>query len=185
MKIVKTIVTLCFVISCFIGLSTSVHAADEKITIATVKIQEIMSRAEAGSAAQKILQEKAASLQNDMQQEQESLMSLQNQIEMKSSVWSPDIRDEKERDYQRKLRALQMRSEDAKYEIRQLEKKVMEPILKALNEVLMEVGKKNGYTLILANEGQGLASRSGLLYSHDSLDISDMVVKELDAKLKK
>lgn len=170
---------------CLIGIDSSVHAADGDISIATVKIQEILSQSEAGSKAQKVLQDKAGTLQNDMQQEQENLMSLQSQIEMKSSVWSKDIRDEKERDYQRKLRDLQMRSEDAKYELRQLEKKVMEPILKALNEVIVEVGNKNGYTVILANEGQGLASRSGLLYSKDSLDISDLIVKELNAKLQK
>ncbi len=166
------------------GMKNFVQAADGDVSIATVKIQEILSQARAGIEAQKILQKKAATFQSDIQQEQENLMSLQNQIEMKSSVWTKDIRDEKERDYQRKLRALQMRSEDAKYEFRQLEKKVMEPILKALNDVIVEVGKKNGYTVILANEAQGLASRSGLLYANESLDISNLIVKELNAKLK-
>jgi outer membrane protein len=170
---------------CLLGTYNLTFAGDQGISIATVKIQYVLNKAKAGLEAQRILQAKAADLQKDIQQEQEALMTLQNQIEMKSSVWSQEVRDEKERDYQRKLRSLQMQSEDAKYEFRQVEKKVMAPIFKALNEVIVEIGKEKGFTLILANEGEGLTSRTGLIYVDDALDVSDLVVKEWDAKMPK
>ena len=163
----------------------SAGAADKILSIATVKVQEVLAKSVVGQAGQKTLQAKADSFQKDFQKEQDDLAELQKQIEMKSSVWSPDVRDEKEREYQRKLRALQTRSDDAKYELRQMEKKVMEPILKDLNDVIGDIGKKKAYTLIMVDEGKGLASRVGLIYADDSLDITDQVIKELDAKTKK
>jgi len=161
-----------------------VVAAGQTLKIATVRIQEVLAKSKVGLEAQKNLQAKANELQKNLQSDQEELAQLQNQIEMKSSVWSQDVREEKERDYQRKMRSLQMRSEDAKYEMKQLEKKFMDPILKNLNDVLAEVGADQGYSLVLADEGRGLASRVGLLYASPELDITESVIKKLDAKSK-
>lgn len=163
----------------------SVGAAEKNLSIATVKVQEVLAKSQVGLAAQKTLQAKADTFQQDFQKDQEELADLQKQIEMKSSVWSPEMRDEKERDYQRKLRALQTRSDDAKYELGQMQKKVMEPILKDLNDVIDALGKKKAYSLIMVDEGKGLASRVGLIYVDESLDITAQVIKELDARTKK
>ncbi|MGW8288479.1 MAG: OmpH family outer membrane protein, partial [Desulfobulbales bacterium] len=95
--------------------------------------------------------------------------------EKKSSVWSQEVREEKERDYQKRVREMQLKSEDAQFELQQLEKQVMSPVLNELQKVIKEVGEKNGYALILD-------SRAGLLYVDSSLDISDIVRKELDAR---
>ena len=160
-------------------------AADKTLSIATVKVQEVLAKSVVGQTAQKSLQAKADGFQGDFQKDQDELAELQKQIEMKSSVWSPEVRDEKERDYQRKLRALQTRSDDAKYELGQMQKKVMEPILKDLNEVVNALGKKKGYSLIMVDEGKGLASRVGLIYVDESLDITAQVIQELDARTKK
>jgi Skp family chaperone for outer membrane proteins len=53
----------------------------------------------------------------------------------------------------------------------------MSPVLNELQKVIKEVGEKNGYAMILD-------SRAGLLYVDESLDISEMVRKELDARQK-
>jgi outer membrane protein len=176
-----------FTLSLFglVAAAGSAGAAEKTLSIATVKVQEVLAKSLAGQAGQKALQAKADGFQKDFQQDQDELAELQKQIEMKSSVWSPEVRDEKERDYQRKLRALQTRSDDAKYELGQMQKKVMEPILKDLNDVIDDLGKKKGYTLIMVDEGKGLASRVGLIYVDDSLDITAQVIKELDARTKK
>ena len=92
---------------------------------------------------------------------------------------------QEERDFEKKIRELKRQTEDAQYEMKQLEKKVMEPILKVLHEVIAEVGKKGSYTLILENTRKGLQSRVGLLYVDDSLDISEQVRKEMDKRLNK
>ncbi|MBU4034468.1 MAG: OmpH family outer membrane protein, partial [Proteobacteria bacterium] len=98
---------------------------------------------------------------------------------------SDEVRAEKEREYQKRLRDYGLKTEDAKLEMQQLEKKHMEPILKQLHDIIADVGKKNGYSIILENTMKGLRNRTGLLYADDTLDISDQVQKELDTRLKK
>ena len=153
--------------------SSNVLAAEGKIV--TVNIQEVLLGSVSGQAVKKVLEDKVAEFQKKFQGEQEAVDALRDEIEKKSSVWSQSVREEKERDYQKKVRELQLKSEDAQFELQQLEKQVMEPILKELQKVIADLGEKNGYALIMD-------SRAGLLYADKTLDISELVKKELDAR---
>jgi outer membrane protein len=161
---------------------TVAEAAPGQIKIATVSIQEVLAESKAGKQAQQKLQAKVDEYQGKLQKEQQEADSLRQEIEKKGSVWSEAVRSEKERDYQKRMRELQVKSEDARFELQQLEKQIMEPILKELHAILADHGKKNGYTLILENTRKGLLSRNGLLYVDQALDISEQVKKELDSK---
>lgn len=163
--------------------ATPAKAAD--IKIATISLQKIVKSSTAGMAAQKILEEKASELKGKLEQEGQDLEAMKQEIEKKSSVWSSEIRSEKELDYQKKLRSFQIKQEDAQYELKQLEAKVMGPILQDLHEAIRAVGQENGYTIILENSRKGIQSQIGLMYADESLDISDLVLKELDKRSKK
>jgi len=160
-------------------------AAPEGGKIATISIQKILGSSKAALEAQKILQTEVDKFQAKFKAEEDALTAMKSEIEKKGSAWSDDVRAEKEREYQKKLRDYGMKTEDAKLEMQQLEKRHMEPILKHLHDVISEIGKKNGYALILENTMKGLRNRQGLLYADDALDISDQVQKELDVRLKK
>ena len=157
--------------------NTEAVAAETSKQIVTVNIQDILLASEAGQEVKKVLEEKVGEFQNKFQQEQEEIDTLRAEIEKKGSVWSTEVREEKERDYQKRVREMQIKSEDAQFELQQLEKQVMSPVLNELQKVIEEVGEKNGYAMILD-------SRAGLLYVDKSLDISEMVKRELDARQK-
>jgi len=173
---------------CFAMVTFSVNpvqAEKGQMKVATISIQKILGTSKVAQDAQKTLQAEVEKFQSKFKGDEDALTAMKNEIEKKSSVWSEEVRAEKEREYQKKLRDYGMKTEDAKLEIQQLEKKIMEPILKELHEVIAELGKKNGYTLILENTMKGLRNRTGLLFADDALDISDQVQKELDGRLKK
>lgn len=172
---------LCFL---FIMVTTNFAAAKD-LKIGTISIQDILAGSKSGQAAQKKLEEKMMTFQSKFQKEQEALEKMKSEVEKKSSVWSPEVKKEKEREYQKKIRDFQTKSEDAKYELQQLEKKILEPILKDLHEIIDEVGKKEGFTVILEYTMKGLQSRSGLLYAQESINISDMIRVELDKRQSK
>jgi len=167
-----------------IGL-TSLSAAAADIKIGTISLQQIVLSSKAGSEAQKTLEKKANEFKEKLQKEGENLEGLRQEIEKKSSVWSGDVKEEKERDYQKQLRAFQIKQEDAQYELKQLEAKVMGPILQDLHEAIKMVGKENGYTIILENSRKGIQSQVGLMYADDSLDISNLVLEELNKRAAK
>jgi outer membrane protein len=158
-------------------------AAGSAIKIATMSLPDILSKSSAGQDARKQLEDKVVEFQTKIQQEQEKQDALRAEIEKKSSIWSDDVKQEKERDLLKKGQELKLMSDDAQFELQKMEKKIMAPILKELHEVIAEVGKEHGFTLIFENTNKGLESRSGLLYSDESLDISDMVREALEKRL--
>ena len=174
---------LLLVLSCF---CLSVNAAEAaEIKIGTISLQQIIMTSKAGSEAQKTLEQKASEFKGKLEKEGQELETLRQDIEKKSSVWSNEVRGEKERDYQKLLRSFQVKQEDAQYELKQLESKVMGPILQDLHEAIQKVGKENGYTIILENSRKGIQSQIGLMYADDALDVSDLVMKELDKRTAK
>lgn len=182
---IKFIRGLFFVCVALCASSVLAIAAPERGKIATISIQKILGGSKAALDAQKVLQAEVDKFQAKFKAEEDALAAMKSEIEKKGSAWSEEIRAEKEREYQKRLRDYGLKTEDAKLEIQQLEKKHMEPILKHLNDVIAYIGKKNGYSLILENTMKGLRNRAGLLYSDDTLDIGDLVQKELDSRLKK
>lgn len=150
-------------------------AAEGGKQIVSVNIQQVLLNSAAGQQVKSVLEEKVSGYQEKFQKEQQEVDALKAEIDKKSSVWSQEVREEKERDYQKRVREMQLKSEDAQYELQQLEKQVMSPILGELQKVIKDIGEKNGYAMVID-------SRAGLLYVDPSLDISDMVLKELDAR---
>jgi len=178
----QIIVSLLVVFSVFLFGTGFAWAKDLKI--ATISLENIVKNSDAGLKAKHSLEGKVEEFKSKLEKEQQDLENLKAEIEKKSSVWSNEVRGEKERDYQKKLRNFQVKSEDAQYELKQLEAKIMGPILKELHEAIAVVGKKNDYTIILENSRKGIQSQIGLMYADESLDISDLVQKELDQRLK-
>jgi outer membrane protein len=172
---VLSVVALLFTVG--FGAGTRAAAADSTKKIVTVNIQEVLLGSEAGQEVKKVLEEKVGEFQAKFQQDQEEADALRSEIEKKSSVWSQEVREEKERDYQKRVREIQLKSEDAQFELQQLEKQVMSPILNELQKVIKEVGEEKGYDMIID-------SRAGILYVDESLDISEEIRKELDARQK-
>ncbi|MDD3816250.1 MAG: OmpH family outer membrane protein, partial [Desulfocapsaceae bacterium] len=106
------------------------------------------------------------------------LAAMQQEIEKKSSAWSAEKKEAQVREYQKKGREYQAKTEDARFELKQLQDKELEPILKTLQSVVEAYGKKNGYTVILD-------SKVGVLYANATIDISADLTKALDQAMKK
>lgn len=164
-------------------LAPAVVAA-QSARIAVISIQEVLEKSTAGRAARSQIEAEIEKQRAALQGEQKALEEMRQEIEKKSSVWSDQARSEKEREFQRRLRAFEGLNEDAQVAVQQKEKTLMEPILNKLDEVMAELGKKEKYDLILEYTLKGLRSRTGLLYADETLDIGDKVRQELDKRLK-
>ena len=165
----------------FLGMtglvSAQANAAENNKKTVTVNIQDVLLSSAAGQDVKKALEEKVAGYQEKFQKEQEEVDALRAEIDKKGSVWSKEVKEEKERDYQKRVRELQVKSEDAQFELQQMEKQVMGPVLNELQKIIKDEGLKKGYGMIID-------SRAGLLYVDPTLDISEDIKKELDARQK-
>lgn len=151
--------------------------AKDRIKIGTINLQQILSDSEVVLDARQPLKDKFAEFKEKFEAEQKKMDALREDLKKRSTVMSEKAIAQEKKDFEKKIRELKRQSEDAQYEMKQLEKNVMEPILKVLHEVIAEVGKNGSYTLILENRIP--------LYEDDSLDISEQVRREMDKRLKK
>lgn len=165
---------LIFVFVCFTANSS--FSGDLKIGI--MNVQKIIVECEAGKAAKGRFDLKMKELQATFKAEEDALKELQAEIKKKSSAWSEEKKAEKVREFQKNGRELQAKTEDARFEMKKLQDKELEPILKALEEIVNKYGKDNKYTAIMDG-------KNGVVYFDESVDISDIIVKKLNGALAK
>jgi outer membrane protein len=149
-------------------------AADSKIGV--IDMKKVLSTSTAGKKAQGIIEQKMKSLQSSFRKDENDLIALQKEIEKKSSAWSNSVKQEKAVAFQKKRRDLAAKQEDANLELKKLREKHVNPILQKLEGVVEKVAAKGGYTIILP--------RNVVLYSSDSVDISDTIIAELNNAMK-
>ncbi len=174
LKRIMVVVTL-VVLAGFTFDNSTAQAADQKIGV--MNIQKVLLESAAGRKAKAVFEKRMNELQGKFKTEQDGLIALQKEIEKKSSAWSKDKKASKIRELQLGQRELQVKSEDAQMELRQLQDKELEPILKMLQTVVSSYGVKNGFTAILD-------SKVAVLYADPNIDVSESVKKELDKRLK-
>lgn len=146
-------------------------AADMKLGI--MNVQKIIVECKAGQAAKERFDVKMKDLQSSFKEEEADLKKLQEEIKKKSSAWSEEKKAEKVREFQKDGRELQAKTEEARFEMKQLQDKELEPILKALEKVVDKYGKDEGYTMILD-------SKNGVIFFDKTIDLSDSILKLLD-----
>ena len=150
-------------------------AKDAKVTIATMNLQKVIGVSKTGLAAKNAVTKKFEDYQNKIRKEEESLLALKDEIEKKGSAWSDDVKTKKDREFKRRVQALEEESQYASNDMKEFEKEKVEPILKELETIIEEFGKKKGYTLILDTS-------KGVLYQDESIDISKELAVELDKR---
>lgn len=166
------IVSLCLA---FGGAAVDPATAAE-MKVGVMNVQKVLVNSVAGKAAKEKFDQKMADLQTKFKAEEQELVELQKEIEKKSSAWSEETKQVKVREFQKKRRELQEKSEDARFELKTLQDKELAPILKALEGVVATFGEQYGYTLILD-------SKAGVIYYSEAVEITNQLIKELDATM--
>ncbi len=169
-------VVSCFCLSLLPGV---VFSAEYKVGF--VSIQKVLFGSKAGIAAGEKLRDKEESVRAEFMVDAKAAEQLSVEIQKKQSVWSADKLAEKQREFKKMERDLKMKEDDAKYEIVEMRKRMLNPILAQLDPVLKEYGTTNGFSMIIDAD---VASRSGLIVFGDpSLDVSKDLVNKLNEKM--
>ncbi len=141
-----------------------------------INMQKVLASSDAGKKAQKAMEKKMKELKASFRKEEEALLALKKEIEKKSSAWSEEKKQEKAIEFQKKRRDLGVKQDDANLELKRLREKYLGPILKKLEKVIQEVAQKEGYAVILP--------RSAIVYAADDVDLTNTIIKALNAKMK-
>jgi outer membrane protein len=145
--------------------------------IAILNLQRVLETSDPGKVARDQIEKKKDKMLQEMNAKGAEIDALQKQLERESMVMSQEKRDEKEREYrikQNDFRALNKKNND---EMQSLQKELLDKIVKDVFDLADDIGKKEGYLLIIRSET--------VVYAPGAIDITDQFIKQLNEKYAK
>jgi outer membrane protein len=149
-------------------------AAADAPKIAVVNLQTVLEGSVAGKAAQNELKNQRNKLEGDLKQKGTELQELEKRLQRETMVMSKESREEKEREFRIKASDFQALQKKYRSDLQDLERKLMGQLQKDISDLVSEIGKKEGYLLVL--------SSIGVLYSQPATDLTNRLIQELNAK---
>lgn len=142
--------------------------------IAVVNLQTVLETSVAGKAAQNELKTQKDKLEADLKQKGTDLQELEKRLQRESMVMSKETREEKERELRIKASDFQALQKRYRSDLQDLERRLMGQLQKDIGDLVAEIGKKEGYVLIISN--------IGVLYALPAMDITNRLIQDLNAK---
>lgn len=155
-------------------LTASIAGAEVKIAV--LNIQDVLTKSSAGLSAKDKIEKRMQELKASLDKEKEQIVSFQDDMKKKASVWTDDKKQEQLLEFQKKRRELEAKQENANMEMKSLQDRYLAPIMKELEGIVREVAKNKGYSLVLPS--------NAVLYFDNSVDVTAEVTSSLNAKLK-
>jgi outer membrane protein len=151
-------------------------AADLKLGY--IDMQRALNASEAGKEAKEQLAARVKKYQEEINTKQEDIKKLKDELEKQGMLLSESARAAKEKDYQQRLKEFQRFTKDAQDELQGKDEEFTRKILEGMEKVIQEFGRKNGYTFIFVKN-------EGMLFVDDKVDVTEEVLKLLNAGRKK
>lgn len=142
--------------------------------IAYIDLQKALNLSAAGKEAKEKIKAEVQGYDADVQKRQEELKKLKEDLEKQAMLLSEEARNAKERDYQQRVKEYQRFTKDIQERLQQMDADFTRKILEKLLEVAQNIGKSEGYTMILEK------TESSIVYADDSIDMTDKVIKAFD-----
>jgi outer membrane protein len=156
-------------------IATPPAAQAAEVKIGVIDIQKVINDSKKGKEAKGMLIKKFEAVQKDLDLRRAEIEKLKLELERQGSVLDPEVRFEKERSLQKKMRDFDDRYRDATEEMRREEQRNTRPLFVGISQVVAKIGKDRGYTVILEK------TRSMVVYSPDAIDLTPEVTRIFDA----
>jgi outer membrane protein len=148
--------------------------AFSEVKIGVVNAQEILQKSKKGAEIQKKIQALQEKKESEIKVMNDEITRIEKEIQ--SPALNEDARSKKAIDLDNKRKNLKRYLEDARNEFEQASQTELADFEKELMPMIDNIGKTKGFTMIID------LSRSGLVYMDPTIDITDEVVKAVDAK---
>jgi len=163
------------VILIFILVFCSQHLfAADVAKIGVIDLQKILETSAAGKSIQSELKKEKDKMEADLQKKGTEIENIQKRLERESMVMGKEMREEKERESRIKINDFKSLQKKYRSDLQKLEGDLMNQLKIDIDEIVQELGKKEGYLLII--------NKFGVIYSPDSIDVTDKVIGNLNTK---
>ncbi len=162
---VAAIISLCFIIAPSYGADVA--------KIGVVNFQRIFDASNAGKQASAEINKQGKKMEAGLNQKGQEIEEIRKKLEREALVMSKEMREEKEREFRIKVNDIKILKKKYEKNLREVQKRLIKRIRKEVLEIVQEIGKKEGYLLIIEN--------IGVLYSPNTLDVTDKIIEKYNA----
>jgi len=148
--------------------------AIELSKIGILNIQRCIAESNEGKRISEALKNEIESMQERYNKAKDELNELQQEIEKQSLMLSLDAKENKQKEYEIKERELNYLAQDLNEEANKAQENARLKILQELDVIIRDVAKQGNFELVFEK------SSSGILYSSESLDITNQVIREFN-----
>ncbi|MGM0415407.1 MAG: OmpH family outer membrane protein [Thermodesulfobacteriota bacterium] len=155
-------------------VATSVSAAEVKLGF--VDLQKALSASQAGQAAKQKMETEIADIEDQVKQRQADLQALQDSLKKQMGMLSDDAKEEKEVEFEQRVRDYQRYVKDKQDEMKSREERYTQQILRDLGQQVVTLSEKEGVSMMM--------EKSQLVYAAPALDYTDKLIEMYDKEYK-
>lgn len=151
-------------------------AQDEPMKVGIVDIDQAISSTEEGKAAREEFARKQREAEALLQPMMEKYKALEDELKAKKFVLSDEALFQKQLDIAEIRNTIQNKMKELEGQLQVDQKRLEGPLTAKLVNIIEEIGKSNGFTLIVRR------GAPGFLYTREALDITPLVIEKYNAK---
>ncbi len=151
-------------------------AQDDPIKIGVVDIDQAISSTDAGKTAREELARKQREAEAEIQPLVEQFSAKKDELQAKRFVLSDEALFQRNLDLKQMQDSIQLKVKELEQNLQVAQTRLEGPLRKKLAEIIDEVGKGAGFTVIFSRNAPGV------LYSREALDITDTVIEKYNQK---
>ena len=151
-------------------------AQDEPIKIGIVDIDQAISSTDEGKAAREEFARKQREAEQQMQPLMDRYKGVEEELKAKKFVLSEEALFQKQLDLAEMRNLIQNKIKELEGQLQVDQKRLEGPLTAKLVEIISDVGKTQGFTLILRR------GTPGVLYTREALDVTDLIIKRYNQK---
>jgi len=152
------------------------QAADEPVKVAIVDLDQALNAIEEGKAAREELARKQREAEAKLQPMIDKFQNMEEEFNSKKYVLSEEALYQKQIDLAELKSQIESKGRELQAKMKLDGERLVGPLRKKLIDIVREVSKSEGYTLVISRDSPGL------IYSRESVDITDLVVERFNQK---
>jgi len=172
MRIIKWTI----IISSVLFFTTAACYGADVAKIGVVDFQKILTTSNAGKKAQAEINKKGKKLEAELKAKGQALEKQKESYEREALVMDKKMRQQKELELRGMFNDFKTLQQKNMVEFKKEEKRVITKIRNDILAIVEKISKKEGFLLVVEKR------EGGVLYSPKKLDITDKVIKSLNAK---
>ena len=157
-------------------LGWGLGATDDPAKIGFVDVDQVLATVDRGKEAREELERKSRAAQGRLAPLVEQIEALQKELKAKQFVMSEDAVRAKQLDLVELKNRYETKAKEEEGQFKIDQQRLIGPLIEKLEAVIKEVGRENGYSMILRIDAPSL------VYAREALDTTDLVIKKFNGK---